>query len=87
MNLTSEQRCELPNIAVTNAVDCFFRIRLIKSKDNSEYLMTSSIARQVLLIIRNQVQLCEMAHKGDYYAEDFCNTIDKLFEESYNEKL
>ncbi len=76
----------MPNIAVTNAYSCFVGVRLVKAQD-LQYIMNATIARQVLSVIKREVELCEPVHRGEYYAEDYCATIDELFLQAYNEKI
>ena len=83
MKLTSEQRCELPNIAVTNAHIAFCKLELIKSKDLI-YLCDPILLKSLIEIVKEQVKEVESVHQGKYYAEDFCTLIDKLYNYKYN---
>ena len=83
MDLTSEQRCELPNIAVTNASITFLKLELIKGKDLN-YLCDPILLKTLLEIVKGQVKAVESVHQGKYYAEDFCTFIDKLYNSKYN---
>lgn len=85
MNLTLEQRCERPNIAFTNAHIAFRKLQLIKSKD-LHYLCDSILLKSLIEIVKEQVKETEFAHQGKYYAEDFCNTIDKLYNIKFEDK-